>query len=160
MIFLKSPINGEQEGKKNSESELSFASNWRLKSGALGSRPRKQKSVNELRNAIRLTQKEELVPAGLSCSQEKSAVYARFLKVLLSSNSLVIVNMFESEESDSSVLRKSISEDDEWEKEEVHVEEVVLTSSTDREPAVCHDKILVLENSPTLMSRRWVHTGV
>ena len=42
--------------------------------------------------------------------------------------------MFESEESDSSVLRKSMSEDDEWEKEEV--EEVVLTSSTDREPAV------------------------
>ena len=29
-----------------------------------------------------------------------------------------------------------MSEDDEWEKEEVHVEEVVLTSSTDREPAV------------------------
>ena len=42
--------------------------------------------------------------------------------------------MFESEESDSSVLRKSMSEDDEWEKEEV--EEVVLTSATDREPAV------------------------
>ena len=39
--------------------------------------------------------------------------------------------MFESEESDSSVVRKSMSEDDEWEKEEV-----VLTSSTDREPAV------------------------
>ena len=42
--------------------------------------------------------------------------------------------MFESEESDSSVSRKSMSEDDEWEKEEV--EEVVLTSSIDREPAV------------------------
>ena len=42
--------------------------------------------------------------------------------------------MFESEESDSSVLRKSMSEDDEWEKDEV--EEVVLTSATDREPAV------------------------
>ena len=42
--------------------------------------------------------------------------------------------MFESEASDSSVLRKSMSEDDEWEKEEV--EEIVLTSSTDREPAV------------------------
>ena len=40
--------------------------------------------------------------------------------------------MFESEESDSSVLRKSMSEDDEWEKEEVHAEEVVLTSSNDR----------------------------
>ena len=44
--------------------------------------------------------------------------------------------MFESEESDSSVLRKSMSEADEWKKEEVHVEEVVLTSSTDHEPAV------------------------
>ena len=44
--------------------------------------------------------------------------------------------MFESEGSDSSVLRKSMSEADEWKKEEVHVEEVVLTSSTDREPAV------------------------
>ena len=44
--------------------------------------------------------------------------------------------MFESEESDSSVLRKSMSKADEWKKEEVHVEEVVLTSSTDREPAV------------------------
>ena len=44
--------------------------------------------------------------------------------------------MFESEKSDSSVLRKSMSEADEWEKEEVHVEKVVLTSSTDREPAV------------------------
>ena len=42
--------------------------------------------------------------------------------------------MFESEVPDSSVLRKSMSEEDEWEKEEV--EEVVLTSSTDREPAV------------------------
>ena len=28
-----------------------------------------------------------------------------------------------------------MSEADEWKKEEVHVEEVVLTSSTDREPA-------------------------
>ena len=44
--------------------------------------------------------------------------------------------MFESEESDSSVLKKSMSEADEWKKEEVHVEEVVLTSSTDAEPAV------------------------
>ena len=44
--------------------------------------------------------------------------------------------MFESEESDSSVLRKSMSEADEWKKEEVHVEEVVLTSSTDCEPDV------------------------
>ena len=44
--------------------------------------------------------------------------------------------MFELEKSDSSVLRKSMSEADEWEKEEVHVEEVVLTPSTDREPAV------------------------
>ena len=44
--------------------------------------------------------------------------------------------MFESEKSDSSVVRKSMSETDEWEKEEVHAEEVVLTSSTDREPAV------------------------
>ena len=43
--------------------------------------------------------------------------------------------MLESEESDSSVLRKSMSETDEWKKEEVDVEEVVLTSSTDREPA-------------------------
>ena len=44
--------------------------------------------------------------------------------------------MFESEESDSSVLRKSMSEADEWRKGEVHLEEIVLTSSTDREPAV------------------------
>ena len=44
--------------------------------------------------------------------------------------------MFESEESDSSVLRKSMSEADEWEKEEVDVEEVVLNSSPNREPAV------------------------
>ena len=44
--------------------------------------------------------------------------------------------MFESEESDSSVLRKLMSEADEWEKEEAHVGEVVLTSSTDREPSV------------------------
>ena len=44
--------------------------------------------------------------------------------------------MFESEESDSSVLRKSMSEADEWKKEDVHLEEVVLTSSTDREPVV------------------------
>ena len=50
--------------------------------------------------------------------------------------------MFESEESDSPVLRKSMSEDDEWEKEEVHVEEVVLTSSTDR-------------NQLSVMSRFW-----
>ena len=41
--------------------------------------------------------------------------------------------MFESEEPDSSVLRKSMSEDDQWEKEEV--EEVVFTSSTDCEQA-------------------------
>ena len=71
------------------------------------------------------------MPAGLSCSQEKSAVYSRFLKVLLSSKSICYFNMFESEESDSSVVRKSMSEDDEWEKEEV-----VLTSSTDPKPAV------------------------
>ena len=44
--------------------------------------------------------------------------------------------MFESEEFVSPVLRKSMSEADEWKKEEVLVEEVVLTSSTDREPAV------------------------
>ena len=68
--------------------------------------------------------------------------------------------MFESEESDSSVLRKSMSETNEWEKEDVHVEEVVLTSSTDREPAVhatfysLSCQVLVLENSPSLMSRR------
>ena len=37
--------------KKISESELSFASNWRLKSGAFGSRLRKQKSGYELRDA-------------------------------------------------------------------------------------------------------------
>ena len=69
--------------------------------------------------------------------------------------------MFESEESDSSVSRKSMSEDDEWEKEEVHVEEVVLTSSTDREAAVhatlnslsCQD-IGLGELAYTLMSRR------
>ena len=42
--------------------------------------------------------------------------------------------MLESEESDSSVSRKSMSEDDEWEKDEV--EEVVLTSAADCEPAV------------------------
>ena len=42
--------------------------------------------------------------------------------------------MFESEESDSSVLRKSMSENDECEKDEA--EEVVLTSATDLEPAV------------------------
>ena len=34
----------------------------------------------------------------------------------------------------------SMSEDDEWEKEEVHMEEIVLISSTDREPAV-HAKL-------------------
>ena len=51
--------------------------------------------------------------------------------MLLSSKS---INMFESEESDSSVSRKSMSEDDEWEKDKV--EEVVLTSATDCEPAV------------------------
>ena len=50
--------------------------------------------------------------------------------------------MFESEESDSSVLRKSISEDDEWEKEEV-----VLTSSTDREPAVHATQFFVMSRS-------------
>ena len=33
--------------------------------------------------------------------------------------------MFESEESDSSVLRKLMSEADEWKKEEADVEEVV-----------------------------------
>ena len=33
--------------------------------------------------------------------------------------------MFESEKSDSSVLRKSMSEADEWKKEEADVEEVV-----------------------------------
>ena len=44
--------------------------------------------------------------------------------------------MFESEESDSLALRKLMPETDEWEKEEEHVEEAVLTSSTDREPAV------------------------
>ena len=44
--------------------------------------------------------------------------------------------MFESEVSDSSVLRNSMSEANEWKKKEVDVEEVVLTSSTDREPAV------------------------
>ena len=38
------------------------------------------------------------MPVGLSCSQEKSAVYSRFLKVLLSpANRFVTVNMFESE---------------------------------------------------------------
>ena len=42
--------------------------------------------------------------------------------------------MFESDKSDSSVSRKSMSEDGEWEKDEV--EEVVLTSATDYEPAV------------------------
>ena len=44
--------------------------------------------------------------------------------------------MFESEKSDTAVLRKSMSDADEWEKEEVHAEEVVLTLSTDCEPAV------------------------
>ena len=41
--------------------------------------------------------------------------------------------MFESEESDSSVSRQSMSGDYEWEKDEV---EIVLTSTTDSEPAV------------------------
>ena len=41
--FLESLINGEQDEKKISESDLSFASNSLLKSGAFGSRPRKQK---------------------------------------------------------------------------------------------------------------------
>ena len=66
MIFLKGWINGEQEEKKISESELSFASNWRLKSGAFGSRPRKQKPGNELRNADSCNVKGGSVPAGLS----------------------------------------------------------------------------------------------
>ena len=66
------------------------------------------------------------MPAGLKCSQEKSTVYSRFLKVLLSSKSICYCQYI------CSVLGKSMSEDDEWEKEEVHVEEVVLTSSTDR----------------------------
>ena len=79
------------------------------------------------------------MPAGLSCSQEKSEeqvqyIYSRFLSCYSPANRFVTVNMFESEESDSSVLRKSMFEGDEWEKEEV--EEVVLTSATDREPAV------------------------
>ena len=64
--------------------------------------------------------------AGLSCSQEKSAVYSKVFKgVTFPTNRFVTVNMFASEESDSSVLRKSMSEADEWKKEEVDVEEVV-----------------------------------
>ena len=42
--------------------------------------------------------------------------------------------MFESEESDSSLLRKLMSEDYEWEEDDV--EQVVLTSATEREPVV------------------------
>ena len=42
MIFLERLINGEQDEKKFSESDLSFASNSLLKPGAFGSRPRKQ----------------------------------------------------------------------------------------------------------------------
>ena len=56
--------------------------------------------------------------------------------------------MFESEESDYSVPRKSMSEDDEWKKDKV--EEVVLTSATDCQPAIhatldslsCQDLVL------------------
>ena len=68
--------------------------------------------------------------------------------------------MFESEESDSSVLRKSMSEADEWKKEEVHLEEVVLTYQLIANQLfmqrliICHVRILVLENSPSLMNRR------
>ena len=40
MIFLESLINGEQDEKRFSESDLSFASNSLLKSGAFGSRTR------------------------------------------------------------------------------------------------------------------------
>ena len=57
-----------------------------------------------------------------------------------------------------------MSEADEWKKEEVHVEEVVLTSSADpiananqlfmQRLILCHVRILVSENSPLLMSRR------
>ena len=39
-------------------------------------------------------------------------------------NRFVTVNMFESEESDSSVLRKWMSEADEWKKEEVHIKKL------------------------------------
>ena len=60
-------------------------------------------------------------------------VCPRFLKCYSPANRFVTVNMFESDESDSSVSRKSMSEDDEWEKDKV---EVVLTSATDCEPAV------------------------
>ena len=45
--FLESLINGEQEEKKFSLSNLWFARNSLLKSGAFGSRPRKQKPRKE-----------------------------------------------------------------------------------------------------------------
>ena len=64
--------------------------------------------------------------ARLSCSQEKKCCLFKVFKgVTFPANRFVTVNMFESEESDSSVLRKSMSEADEWKKEEVDVEEVV-----------------------------------
>ena len=47
MIFLESLINGEQDEEKFSESDLSFASNSLLKSGAFSSQPHKQKHGND-----------------------------------------------------------------------------------------------------------------
>ena len=61
-----------------------------------------------------------------------------------------------------------MSEDDEWEKEEEHVEEVVLISSTDREPAVhatlnslsCQDfglgELAYADEQTMSTSRKWI----
>ena len=66
VIFLESLISGEQDEKKFSESDSWYASNSLLKSGAFGSRPRKQKPGNEL---FVMTSKQELMPTGLSSYQ-------------------------------------------------------------------------------------------
>ena len=63
--------------------------------------------------------------------------------------------MLESEESDSSVLRKLVSEDDEWEEDEVKLfwfQQLIANQLFTQHLILCHIKILVLENSPTLLS--------
>ena len=54
MIFPKSPINDEQE-EKIFRIGFVVCQQLTLKSGAFGSRPRKEKPGNELRNVIRMT---------------------------------------------------------------------------------------------------------
>ena len=55
----------------------------------------------------------------------KNLCHLPFKGVTFPANRFVTVNMFESEKPDSSVLRKSMSEADDWKKEEADVEEVV-----------------------------------